>query len=78
MEEARWQPVLEMNCELTVELSLHGFRVKDFLALAPGSLMPTLWRVTRDVPLRLNGTLIAWCEFEGAGNHLAVRLTELA
>jgi hypothetical protein len=28
--------------------------------------------------LKVNGELIAWCEFEVLGNKLAVRLTELA
>ena len=77
-EESRWRPVLGLDCELTVELPLPDFKVADFLKLQPGSVIATRWRVTHDVPLRANGTLIGWCEFEGAGNRLAVRLTELA
>jgi flagellar motor switch/type III secretory pathway protein FliN len=76
--ESRWRPALGLNCQLTVELPLPEFKVADYLRLQPGSVIATRWRITRDVPLRVNGTLIGWCEFEGAGNHVAVRLTELA
>jgi|HubBroStandDraft_1064217.scaffolds.fasta_scaffold33265_4 flagellar motor switch/type III secretory pathway protein FliN len=76
--EARWRPVLGLPCELTVDLPLPGFKVADFLALRPGSVVGTNWRLARDIPLRINGTLIGWAEFEGAGNRMAVRVTELA
>jgi flagellar motor switch/type III secretory pathway protein FliN len=77
-EDARWRPVLGLPCLLTVDLPIPNFKLADFLKLQAGSLIPTMWRIRRDVPLRVNGTLIGWCEFEGAGNCLAVRLTELA
>jgi flagellar motor switch/type III secretory pathway protein FliN len=38
----------------------------------------TNWQAVRDVPLRVNGALIGWSEFEVVGNRLAVRVTELA
>jgi flagellar motor switch protein FliN/FliY len=77
-EEARWKPVLGLHCELTVDLPLPGFKVADLLTLRPGSVIDARWRVGQDVPLRLNGTLIAWIEFELVGDRLAVRVTELA
>ena len=77
-EEALWRPVLGLPCQLLVDLQLPGFRIADLLKLRPGSVIPAHWRVGQDVPLRLNGTLIGWVEFEVMGNHLAVRLTELA
>jgi len=77
-EDPRWRPVLGLSGELTVELPLPRFKVADFLNLQAGSVIPTYWRVTHDVPLRVNGTLIGWGEFEGASHRLAVRLTELA
>jgi flagellar motor switch/type III secretory pathway protein FliN len=76
-EEARWRPVLELPCQLTVDLPLPGFKLADFLKLQVGSVAGTQCRITQDVPLRINGTLIAWGEFEGSGQRLAVRLTEL-
>jgi flagellar motor switch/type III secretory pathway protein FliN len=76
--ESRWQPVLGLPCQLTVELALPHFKVADFLKLQAGSMISTEWRVRKDVPLLINGTLIAWGEFEGASGRLAVRITELA
>jgi len=76
--DARWQPVLLLPCALTVDLAVPGFKVSDFLALHTGSIIGTQWGIARDVPLRVNGTLIAWGELEGSGKRLAVRLTELA
>lgn len=77
-EELRWRPVLGLPCQLTVDLPLPHFKVADFLALRGGSVIATNWRLAHDIPLRVNGTLIGWAEFEGAGSRLAVRLTELA
>ncbi len=77
-DEMRWRPFLDLPCQLTVEVPIPKFRVADFLALRTGSVVTTSWRVTHDVPLRVNGTPIAWAELEGASKLLAVRLTELA
>ncbi len=77
-EELRWRPALALPCQLTVDLPLPDFKVADFLSLRAGSVLGTGWRIARDIPLRINGTLIGWGEFEGAGSRLAVRLTELA
>jgi len=77
-DDPRWQPVLALPCLLTVDLPMPHFKVADFLKLQPGSVVATEWRLRQDVPLRVNGTLIAWGEFEGSGTRLAVRLTELA
>jgi len=76
-EEARWRPLLGIFCELTVDLPLPGFHVADFLKLHPGSVIATNWRLTRDVPLRVNGVLVAWGEFESTGKRLSLRLSEL-
>jgi flagellar motor switch/type III secretory pathway protein FliN len=77
-DELRWKPVLELPCDLLVDLPLPNFRIADLLKLRPGSVIDAQWRVGRDVPLRLNGALIGWIEFEVMGDRLAVRLTELA
>jgi len=77
-EDGRWRPVLGMPCELTVDLALPDFTVADFLKLRPASVIAAHWRLAQDVPLRLNGRLIGWVEFEVSGINLAVRLTELA
>jgi flagellar motor switch/type III secretory pathway protein FliN len=77
-EEDRWRPVLGLPCHLTVDLVVPGFTVADLLKLRAGSVVGSHWHAARDVPLRVNGTLIGWSEFEVVGNRLAVRLTELA
>jgi flagellar motor switch/type III secretory pathway protein FliN len=77
-EDARWLPVMGLPCQLAVELPLPNFKVSDFLALQVGSVVATSWIATRDVPLRINGTLIGWGEMEGTGKSLAIRVTELA
>jgi len=76
--ELRWKPVGALACELTVDLPLPDFKIADLLKLRQGSVVGARLRVGHDVPLRLNGGLIGWIEFELVGEHLAVRLTELA
>ena len=74
----KWVRVQDLACNLTVELPIPGFRVRDLMRLQPEVVIDTRWPVGNDVPLRLNGELLAWCEFEVVENHLAVRLTELS
>jgi flagellar motor switch/type III secretory pathway protein FliN len=76
--EQQWNLVQEFECELTVELPMPDFTIGDLLELRPGSVIGARLRVGRDIPLRLNGALIGWIEFELVGERLAVRLTELA
>src|ERR1700682_1060766 len=78
LNEERWRAVLRLPCLLTVGLSLAEVRIGDFLQLRIGSVVRTNWQAVRDVPLRVNGALIGWSEFEVVGNRLAVRVTELA
>ena len=77
-DEKRWQPVLALTCSLTVDLELPGFKVSDLLQMRAGTVLGSTWAVRRDVPLRVNGNVIGWSEFEVVGDTLAVRLTELA
>ena len=77
-QDARWKPVLALPCELAVDLPIVALKLRDFLSLHPGSVINTGWGVTRDVPVRVNGTVIGWGEMESIGSHLSVRLTELA
>jgi flagellar motor switch/type III secretory pathway protein FliN len=72
-----WEQVLPLPCRLTVDVPLPGFTVADALRLRRSSVINSHWRVGTDIPLRLNGELIARGEFEVVGNHLAVRITEL-
>jgi len=71
-EEAGWLP-----CDMSVELPVHGFSVRDLLGLSVGSLIQTEWKSGSDAPLRTNGQQIGWVEFEQLGGLLGVRVTEL-
>jgi flagellar motor switch/type III secretory pathway protein FliN len=73
-----WAQALTLSCKLTLDMPLPGFRVADLLGLRPRSVINSHWRAGADVPLRVNGKVIACGEFEVVGDHLAVRLTELA
>lgn len=71
-EEAGW-----LECELSVELPLHGFTVGNLLRLAVGGTVETNWKNGDDIPLLANRRQIAWIEFEALGDALAFRVTEL-
>jgi flagellar motor switch protein FliN/FliY len=73
-----WTRVEALPCLLSIEISVPNFTVADLVRLAPGRLVDSHWTVGEDVPLLVNGELIAWSEFEILNNHVAVRLTELA
>ena len=71
-ERFGWLP-----CQLSLEIPVTRFTVGDLLRLNKGSIVETTCHYTSDVPLRANGLLIGWTEFEVIGNRLAVRITEL-
>jgi flagellar motor switch protein FliN/FliY len=73
-----WARVEALPCLLSVEIPVPGFTVSDLVHLERGRVVATRWTVGQDVPLRINGELIAWSEFEVVQDRLAVRLTELA
>jgi flagellar motor switch/type III secretory pathway protein FliN len=72
-----WIAAQSLPCHLGIELPAIGFTVRDLLQLEPNSLLATSCRQSSNVPLSVNGRLLAWAEFEVFGNKLAVRLTEL-
>lgn len=76
-DDPRWLPVQALSCQLTADLSLPRFTVRDFLALRAGSIVATQWGLECDIPLQVNGVFIGWGELEGAGARMAVRITEL-
>jgi flagellar motor switch/type III secretory pathway protein FliN len=65
-------------CLLSLELPVSRFTVGDLLRLRVGSIVETSSHHTSDIPLRANGLLIGWTEFEVIGSRVAVRITELA
>jgi len=73
-----WGLVKNLACAVTVDIPAPAFKVDDVLRLARQSVVNTLWPLERDVPLRVNGVLIAYGSFEVFKNHLALRVSELA
>lgn len=76
--EERWQQMQWLPCRLEVQLSVPRLTVGDIIRLAPRLVVETHWQQNADVPIRANGQLIAWAEFEGIDEKLAVRVTRLA
>lgn len=74
----RWEQLIWLPCHLDVELSVPRMTVGDILRLQMDSVVETRWQQNADVPIRANGQLIAWAEFEGVDERLAVRVTRLA
>jgi flagellar motor switch/type III secretory pathway protein FliN len=70
--EATWLP-----CRLSVELAVPNFTIGDLLRLQTNNLVDSEWKQNADVPLRINGLLIGYAEFELLGDKAAVRMTEL-
>jgi flagellar motor switch protein FliN/FliY len=67
-----------LPCNLSLELPVVRFTIGDLLTLTTGSVVATGCHQTSDVPLRVNGLLIGWTEFEVIEDRLAVRITEQA
>lgn len=76
--QERWDRVSRLSCELTVELAVSNFRVRDLGLLRAGRVLDSGWSLGREVPILANGLRLAWGQFEVVGRNLAVRLSELA
>ncbi len=72
-----WQHVNWLPCELALQIPVTGLTVAGLLRLGTGQLLHTCWNLSTEVPLRANGQLIGWVEFEPAGDHLGARITDL-
>jgi flagellar motor switch/type III secretory pathway protein FliN len=72
-----WALAQTFPCVLAPEIAVPGFKIRDLLRLEKGTVLSAQWNNTADLPVRVNGELIGWCEFEVVGEKLAVRLTEL-
>ena len=66
-----------LPCTLALEVSVVGFTVGSLLRLAEGTLVQTTCHQSTDIPLHVNGILMAWTEFEVVGERLAARITDL-
>ena len=76
--EARWKRVMDLPCGVSVEVPVAGFTVRDLLNLRSLPVLGSAWPTSANLPVRVNGERIAWCELEAAGSRVAIRLTEIA
>jgi flagellar motor switch/type III secretory pathway protein FliN len=76
-EGEAWSEAVWLPCQLSVELAVPGFTIGDLLRLQPNNILDAQWKQGADVPLRINGLLIGYAEFELLGQKAAVRVTEL-
>jgi flagellar motor switch/type III secretory pathway protein FliN len=67
-----------LPCTLVLDIPVVKFTVGDLLNLTKGSVVETAYHQSSDLPLRVNGQLVGWTEFEVVGERLAVRLTDLS
>lgn len=67
-----------LPCTLALDIPVVNFTVGDLLNLSNGSVVETTYHQSSDLPLRVNGQLVGWTEFEVVGERLAVRLTDLS
>jgi flagellar motor switch/type III secretory pathway protein FliN len=72
-----WNSCKQLPCVLTLELPVPQFTLRQMLELRTGSVIDTRWSQAADIPLRVNGELLAWSEFEVVDDRYGVRLTEL-
>ena len=72
LEILPWLP-----CTLALEIPVTDFTVASLLRLAPGTLVETACHQSADLPLQVNGVLMARTEFEVVGDRLAARITDL-
>lgn len=72
-ERLPWLP-----CTIALDLPIVNFTVRDLLGLSKGTVVETAYHQSSDLPLRVNGKIVGWTEFEVFGERLAVRLTDLS
>ncbi len=73
-----WDAFQHLPCQLSLEIPVPRFTVSTLLRLSPNDVVNTHWLQGSDVPLRVNGKLIGWTEFEVIDDHLTARLTQIA
>ncbi len=66
-----------LPCTLALEVPIVHFTIGSLLSMKVGTLIESAWHQSTDIPLRVNGLLMAWTEFEVVGERLAARITDL-
>ncbi len=72
-----WVDALVLPCQLSVEIKVPRFTIRNLLDLRVNSVINSGERHGTHVPLRVNQRIIGWAEFDVVDDRLAVRLTEM-
>ncbi len=67
-----------LPCTVALDVAVVAFTVRSLLELASGDILETSCHQSMDIPMRVNGLLLAWTEFGVVGERLAARITDLA
>jgi flagellar motor switch/type III secretory pathway protein FliN len=73
----KWRLFGWLPCELSPQLPVARFTVRDLLRLHSGSIVPSQLSCSAEVPLYANGQLIGWTELDSVGEYIGARITEL-
>lgn len=76
-EQNGWKDYAWLTCDISVEIPIKPFRLGQLLRLSPGTVISSTWEQDKDLPLRVNGEVIASVQFDVVGDKLAVRISEL-
>jgi flagellar motor switch/type III secretory pathway protein FliN len=71
-----WGTMMELKASVAMELEVPALTVSELMKLGVGSVLTSKWPTNRDLPLRVNGHLLAWAEFETTGENVGARITE--
>ncbi len=73
----KWLPLWWLPCELSPQVPVASFTVRDVLRLRPGTIVSTLVSCSAEIPLYANEQLIGWTELDSVGEFIGARITEL-
>ena len=72
-----WSQLWWLPCQLSLEVAIARFTVRDLLQLQTGAIVQSCCRRDAEIPVRVNGQPIGWAELEPIGDHIGARITEL-
>ncbi|MGD0426563.1 MAG: FliM/FliN family flagellar motor switch protein [Candidatus Acidiferrales bacterium] len=73
-----WGELLQVSTTVTVDVPIAKLTVRELFQLQKGSVLASTQLSGVQVPITVSGRLIAWGEFQVSGDHLALRVVELA
>ena len=76
-EESPWESAAGLPCQLTIDLPVPGFTVRDLLELELDTVVDTQCGTNTSVPVWVNAARIGEAEFDVFGTSLAIRINEL-